>query len=205
MMMNRFQTLLSNSTRAATLWLRSHTPVFQNATEGFPTKVFSHVDTSGRNDLNVHSGTTAIDWGSYFADAPADAEVGNIWHLGREFVPEDAALSIPGETMPSGIAEVMPAGGFAVKGVSLYVDRAGKLVLVATDRGATWSCSAATCANWNCDQCRATPETRCVGSATAHQCDRGYFYGCYDWAGRCRFTPGSPRVDPGLTALGFSD
>jgi hypothetical protein len=76
-------------------------------------------------------------WASYFAEAPATVEVGNIWHLGKEFVPASAALRVVGETMPAGI-DGLPAGAFAVKGVSLYVDRAGKLVLVATDRGATW-------------------------------------------------------------------
>jgi hypothetical protein len=93
---------------------------------------FSYVDENGDD---VHSGTESIDWRSYFADAPAATRVGNLWHVGREFAPPNAGLGITGDVMPtSGLSDI-PAGGFAVKGLSLYLDRTGKLVMVATDRG----------------------------------------------------------------------
>jgi hypothetical protein len=52
--------------------------------------------------------------------------------------------------MPTGLNKI-PAGGFAVKGASLYMERNNKLVLVAVDRGGTWSCAENGCAEdgWN--------------------------------------------------------
>jgi hypothetical protein len=70
-------------------------------------------------------------------------QVGNLWHIGKPFAP---AYNAPnghyvdaGDAQPQGW-ETVPGGGFAVKGMSVYVDRSGKLVLSVTDRGKTFSC-----------------------------------------------------------------
>ena len=106
-----------------------------------------------------------IGWNSYFAAADAGTQVNSLWHVGKEFVPPNAGLGITGDTMPtSGLSDI-PAGGFAVKGVSLYVDRTGKLVMVAADRGTDFSCTDDYCAQSNCDKCP----------------DGGRTHGCYNY------------------------
>ena len=111
--------------------------MYQNASEGFPTLVLGGREEDGRDGpYNTYKGTTAVNWTNYFADAPPTVQVGNIWHLGKEFVPPTGRrdygqdrINVVGEPMPAGFdTGVIPAGGFAVKGVSLYVDRAGRLV-----------------------------------------------------------------------------
>jgi hypothetical protein len=149
-------------TVSAYVYLRQLAPVYQNMSEGLPALTFSHLNDRGER---VNSGTESIDWKSYFADAPAATLVGNLWHVGKEFAPPNAGLGISGDVMPTAGLSDIPAGGFAVKGLSLYVDRTGRLVMVATDRGQGFSCADNYCYRQNCDACA----------------DGGRTYGCWSY------------------------
>ena len=146
------------------VYLRQHAPVYQNMSEGLP-RLIDFSDASAGRDRQ-RSGTESIDWKSYFADAPARTQVGNLWHLGREFV--IPGRGITGDVMPASGTNTIPAGGFAVKGLSLYVHRTGVLVMVATDRGTTFSCADDSCDRFNCDACTDGGAAGCYGWRTQY-------------------------------------
>ena len=128
---------------------RTHVPVYQDSDVGLPKLVPAYVETTTKRRLDwdvgryvtwhenitYNGGTTTIDWNAYYAPAAEDVVVGNLWHIGEEFRFPDADGE-GGDTQPLN-AEDVPAGGFPVKGSSLYMNREGKLVLVAVDRGKT--------------------------------------------------------------------